>query len=267
MELTAAFSGLAAGAALWLRRPDDWLVLLVRLRPLAAAERVRGLPRRPLIAVLATSALALVIPSGTAQLAAIAAACAAAFGMAMRRRGVRRAAATDVRAEVARVLRSTTAELRAGVDAAAALRAAVSDGSAVWAPVRAARSADVRAALESAAQCPGAEALIEAATAWHLADHTGAPLAAVLDRLADSIQAEVDLDREVAVEAGPARATGRVMAVLPAFGLGLGMLLGGNPLLVLVGTPLGVACLVAGLALACAGVWWIDRIVASVDGR
>jgi hypothetical protein len=28
---------------------------------------------------------------------------------------------------------------------------------------------------------------------------------------------------------------------------------------------LGVACLVAGLALACGGVWWIERIVSSLE--
>jgi tight adherence protein B len=43
------------------------------------------------------------------------------------------------------------------------------------------------------------------------------------------------------------------------------MLLGVNPVAVLVGSGIGVACLVAGLALACCGVWWIDRIVSALD--
>jgi tight adherence protein B len=89
----------------------------------------------------------------------------------------------------------------------------------------------------------------------------------LLDRMAGSIQAEVELDREVAIEAGPARATARLMAVLPIFGLGLGLLLGVNPVAVLVGSGLGVACLVGGLALACCGVWWIERIVSALDGE
>ncbi len=89
----------------------------------------------------------------------------------------------------------------------------------------------------------------------------------ILDRMAGSIQDEVDLEREVAVEAGPARATARLMAALPVFGLGLGFLLGVNPVAVLVGSGLGVACLVTGLALAVGGVWWIERIVSSVDAR
>lgn len=265
--VTAVCSGLAAGLAVWLRHPDDWLVVGVRLQLFAPGGMGWKAPSRAIVAVTATSVVVTFVPATSTQVAVLVLAGVVAFGLAMRRRSARRLAAAAVRADIARDLRSTTAELRAGVDAAAAIRAAVADGSDVWAPVRAARPADMRTALESAARSAGAEGLVDVAAAWHLADHSGAPLAAVLERLAESIQAEVDLDREVSVEAGPARATGRLMAVLPVFGLGLGMLLGVNPVQVLVVTPLGVVCLATGLALACGGVWWIDRIVCSVDDR
>jgi tight adherence protein B len=239
----------------------------VRLRLLAPRDRGWKAPSWAIVAVAATSAVAIIVPSTPMQVAVLVVACVVAFGLMMRRRAAGRAEAAAVRADIACALRSATAELRAGVEATAAIRAAVADGSDVWAPVRAARAADMRTALESAARSAGADNLVDVAAAWHLAEHSGAPLAVVLDRLADSIQAEVDLDREVSVEAGPARATGRLMAVLPVFGLGLGMLLGVNPVQVLVGTPLGVVCLATGLALACGGVWWIERIVCSVDDR
>jgi tight adherence protein B len=50
------------------------------------------------------------------------------------------------------------------------------------------------------------------------------------------------------------------MAVLPFCGLGMGYLLGGDPLHFLLSSPYGSACLVLGVALAAGGVLWIDRL-------
>jgi tight adherence protein B len=55
------------------------------------------------------------------------------------------------------------------------------------------------------------------------------------------------------------------MAVLPVLGLSLGAGMGADPVQVLTGTVVGAFCLAGGLALACVGVAWVDRIVASVD--
>ncbi|HUS22867.1 MAG TPA: hypothetical protein VMZ66_12750 [Aeromicrobium sp.] len=276
---TILCSSLAAAAAVWLRRPDDWIVVRHRLgRP--DGERERWAPPTLRVAVAATSVVVLVVPSTPAQIALVAIAAAGLFALRLRRRARQRAETAAFRAEVARVIRSASAELRAGVDPVAALHAATADASSAraggsslleaqrraWGTVHAAGAADVKTALHAAASTPGGEGLADVAGAWHLAEQTGAPLAVILDRIAGSMQAEVELDREVAVEAGPARATARLMAVLPVFGLGLGLLLGVNPVAVLVGSGLGVTCLVAGLALACCGIWWIERIVTALDG-
>jgi tight adherence protein B len=69
----------------------------------------------------------------------------------------------------------------------------------------------------------------------------------------------------VAVEAAPARATARLMAFLPLIGIVLGTTLGADPIRVLTGTTIGVACWGSGLALACVGVWWIERLVRAVE--
>jgi tight adherence protein B len=262
---TVLCSSLAAAAAVWLRRPDDWLVVRHRLGP-PDGERQPWAPPTLLVAVAATCVLAIAVPSTPTQIALVAIVAAGLFALRLRRSARQRAETAAFRAEVARVIRSASAELRAGVYPAAALRAATSDASSAWGTVHAADPADVRTALRTAASTPGGEGLADVAAAWHLAEQTGAPLAVILDRLAGSIQAEVELDREVAVEAGPARATARLMAVLPVFGLGLGVLLGVNPVAVLLGSGLGVACLVGGLALACCGLWWIERIVSSLEG-
>jgi tight adherence protein B len=257
-------SSLAAAAAVWLRRPDDWIVVWHRLgRPLGASEPWT-LPTS-VVAVATTCLVLLLVPSTATQIALGAIGGAGLFAWRLRTGARRRAEAAVFRAEVARVVRSASAELRAGVDPAAALHAAASDASDAWVTVRAASPVDVRAALEEASSTPGGENLADLAAAWHLAEQAGAPLVVILDRMADSIQTEVELDREVAAEAGPARATARLMAVLPVFGLGLGLLLGVNPVAVLVSSGLGVACLIGGLTLACCGLGWIEHIVSAVD--
>ena len=64
----------------------------------------------------------------------------------------------------------------------------------------------------------------------------------------------------VAGELSAPRATGKVMAVLPACGVGLGYLLGGEPIGWLLGGPLGWGCLLAGVILASLGVLWIEAL-------
>lgn len=257
-------SSLAAAMAVWLRRPDDWIVVRHRLGPGDAQDP--WTPPTWLVPVAATCVVVVAVPSAATQIALVAIAIAALFVLKLHRRARQRTSAADFRAEVGRVIRSASADLRAGVDPVAALHAATSDASTGWGPVRAASPTDVRTALQEVALTPGGESLADVSAAWHLAEQAGAPLAVIFDRMVESIQAEVELDREVGVEAGPARATARLMAFLPIFGLGLGMLLGVNPVAVLLGSGLGVACLAGGLTLACCGLWWIERIVSALDG-
>jgi tight adherence protein B len=265
------WSLLAGGAtvlAWYLRRPDDWLVLRLRV---GGRQSGRG-GRRPIwsttgLPIAATVGVAVAIPSTTTQAAVVAFVAAGLFASRLRRQAMVTRKAAELRADVARVLSSVAAELRAGVDPAASVRAAVADGSAVWEPLRTATEADVVEALRSMSEHPGGEGLADVAAAWQIAEHTGSPLARVLERMAEAVRADVELDREVAVEAAPARATGRLMAVLPGAGLGLGMLLGADPVRVLLTSVVGVACLWAGLALACLGVWRIERIVTAVEAR
>jgi tight adherence protein B len=56
-----------------------------------------------------------------------------------------------------------------------------------------------------------------------------------------------------------------MLALLPALGLLLGVAIGGDPLGWLLGTPLGWACLVAGLLLIATGLAWATRIVARTE--
>ena len=209
------------------------------------------------VLAVATSRLPMVIVVATL-------AGAAAFGLRQVRAGRARAATIATRTDTIAALDLLAAELRAGVLPAAAL-AGLEEEIPVLRPAAVAASSggDVVAALRLAGERPGAEALVDLAAAWHVAERAGAPLAAVLDRVATAARDDAEADREVAAEAAPARATGRLMAVLPVLGLGLGAGMGADPVQVITGTMLGALCLCGGVVLAAAGVVWVDRIVAS----
>jgi tight adherence protein B len=110
---------------------------------------------------------------------------------------------------------------------------------------------------------PGAEALAWLAVASEVIDRSGAPAALVLDEVASGLLAqlaEAD-EREVAL-AGP-RATASVLALLPLVGMALGALIGVNVPAVLLGTPAGWVCAVAGALLWGTGRTWSSRLVRS----
>ncbi|RYJ05204.1 MAG: hypothetical protein EON52_12800, partial [Actinomycetales bacterium] len=211
-------------------------------------------------------ALAILVHDLASSLTLATGAGVATFAWSRWRAERRRIHVAQSRTEVAASLDLLAAEIRAGVLPREALRG-VAQEVAVLAPVAAGLSAgaDPVPALQVAAGRPGAEALADLAAAWALADRAGVPLAGVLERLASSVRDDVDLGREVRGEAAPARATGRLMAVLPVLGLGLGAGLGSNPLVLLTRTVPGALCLAAGAALACAGTAWIDRLADAAE--
>ena len=105
---------------------------------------------------------------------------------------------------------------------------------------------------------PGHAGLRDLARAWRLSTRTGAPLAAALEKVSEGLTADIALRRLVAAELAAPRATGKIMAVLPACGLGIGYAIGGQPLTFLLSSQYGWVCLIGGVALAAGGVLWIE---------
>jgi len=152
----------------------------------------------------------------------------------------------------------------------------LSQGSvAVLAAARAAafRGAPVSDAIRSAAPAAFGRAGSREPQIWDqlaacfdMAEASGCPLADVLTRFA--VQLEVEDDAEAARQtalAGP-RATVGLLTWLPLMGLGLGIALGVDPVAILVGTPLGLASLAAGLVLTVVGRIWSSRLVRAAAG-
>ena len=94
-----------------------------------------------------------------------------------------------------------------------------------------------------------------------MSESAGAPLATSLERAAEHAEERIDalLGRQSALAAP--RATGRILSWLPLLGLGLGVLMGSDPVGVLTGSILGVLTGMLGLGLAFAGRRWTAALV------
>jgi tight adherence protein B len=100
-----------------------------------------------------------------------------------------------------------------------------------------------------------------------VSQHAGAGLADGCERIADWLRDDEALRREVGAQLAGARASARLLAVLPVLGILLGSSMGADPLHVLLRTPYGLVCLALGAALASLGLWWTERLARSVEKR
>lgn len=262
----------AAGCVAVLRGPGPRRLVRTRLSgagtvaPSAPAER-RRLSRagRTLVPAACCAALLLVLgPSG--MLLAVAAALLVAGGAWLHASARRRRAAERGRRETIEACDALSAEMRAGQAASRALHRAAEQHPALWPAARACLlGGDVPAALRRHANSPGCTGMAAVAAAWQVAEGSGAGLVGALDRVAEALRADDATRAEVTAALSPARATARLLAVLPAFGLLLGSGLGGDPLGLLLRTPAGNGLLLAGVALALAGTFWVERLALRVE--
>ena len=97
--------------------------------------------------------------------------------------------------------------------------------------------------------------------ACELAREIGTPLAPVLDGITEAIGDESELVGErAAAMAGP-RTSARVLTWLPLLGLGLGALMGADPVAVLRGGGWGTVSMVTGVGLMWVGRRWTATLV------
>ncbi|MDF6020247.1 type II secretion system F family protein [Streptomyces sp. JH34] len=157
-------------------------------------------------------------------------------------------------------------ELRAGREPGQALLAVARDADALGASEPAVLAAarfggDVPAALLQASTGLGLDGLAGMAACWRVAVNGGAGLGAGLARLEGALRGERRQREELRAQLAGAWSTVVVLALLPVLGLGLGAALGADPLRVLLHSPGGLVCLVAGGLLEAAGLFWASRIV------
>lgn len=182
-------------------------------------------------------------------------------GRRARRTAGRRAAA------VIDLCEGLAADLRAGQPPLSALRAAAREWP-EFAPVADAGrlGGDVPAALRRLAEQPGAGGLRAVAAAWVIAHRSGAGLAEAVGLAARTVRDERAVAQVVETEMAAARATARLLAVLPLGVLLIGRGAGGDSFGFLLDSLPGLLCLGSGLALTGAGLAWLERIARSVQG-
>lgn len=188
-------------------------------------------------------------------------------GLAVRRRrAVARQRVARRRVRVQGFCEDLAAELAAGLPAERSLASAAAGWTELDRVVAAHRlGGSVPAALRDLSTRPGAEDLRLVAAAWQVGQRNGAGLAETLAQVAEGIRRRRATRRVVESELASARATARLVAGLPVLTLALGSSAGGSPVGFLLTTPLGLACLAAGLLLGLAGLLWIEAIASGVD--
>lgn len=253
----AAVAALAGAAA----------VLLVRRpRRVVVGRTAPARPGRWTVPALAGLCGVAVVGASTWVVPAAIVAGAVLVGLRARERLRTTRAAVRLRGQVLEACDGVVAELGSGIDPGTALRRAAKE----WDFLRPVAEAhdlggDVPSALRAVAATDGAGDLAAVAAAWQVALRSGHGLAAALGRVADGLRAAAATRRVVTAELASARATARLVALLPLAALLMGSGVGGDPWGFLVGNPIGWGCLLAGLTLGGAGLWWIEAIAADVE--
>jgi tight adherence protein B len=252
------------------------LALALLVVPTSARHRLRPIDpqsgvRQPVLMLCGLGAAALVIVAFAPVTVILAAAVVVATIAARRRRRAGRRRRNREAAALQGALDVLVGELRVGAHPIAAFDVAARevDGavaeslSAVAA--RARMGADVAAGLRREARrstLPGHWENL--AVCWRLAESQGLGIAALMHTAhRDIVERERFTTRVNAGMAG-ARATAGVLTGLRVVGIGLGQLIGADPLAFLLGGGAGGWLLVAGAVLVCSGLLWAGHITDGV---
>lgn len=273
--LTAALVAAALALVAWPARRSGER----RLRELAATARLAGsagrAPRRFWPAAVQPRGWSLGVALATGLLAVawrgpavgVAAGAATAVCLISVARAARRGQASARDRDLSAALRLLRAELDVGSSGPVALGAAASVAG-TYRPVFEACSRavidgdDVVAAATGVA---GGHDVIMIAQAWQLAATLGVPIAGVLARVDDDVQARRAQRRAVAAALAGPRSSGALLAGLPVLGVILGVAMGAHPLRVLFDTGVGRLLLCAGVLFDAAGVAWTTRLISSAE--
>jgi tight adherence protein B len=269
--LPAVLAGAAVALLLGLPRPGAARLAELVTSPVGARAPVPRLltvaaPLPVRVAVLLGAALAAAFLLGPVP-AALLLAAGLGFARAHRRFRESRQVARE-RAAAIEACEALAGELRAGRPAEDALSAAAelalgpSRDTLRAAAVAARLGAAVPAVLAGGAAASAVPELLRAlAACWSVCTASGTGLADAVERLQEGLRAAAEQRRLLDAELAGPRASAVLLALLPLGGLLLAAALGADPLHVLLHTPLGLVCLVVGVALDAAGVLWVTRLV------
>ncbi len=245
------------------------LALALTVAPAPTRHRLVSVPVAPRRLPALACAAALVATAALLLPVAVTLAAGILGGTVTLRR--RRSAALRARAAEATGLHNAlevlVGEMRVGAHPVAAFDVAarevdgtVADGLRAVA-ARARLGADVAAGLNSfAASSRLPEHWERLALFWRLAQIHGLAIATLMQAAHRDIVERERFSARVEAGMAGARTTALVLAVLPVLGIGLGQLIGADPLAFLLSRGAGGWLLMVGVMLACCGLLWSDRI-------
>lgn len=235
------------------------------LSRIAPHRRPRGRPwRGPMVlAGVATTGVG-VLSGHPGWSAAVATAVGAVIWVVQQARSSRGIAAGHQ--ETSRAASSLALLLRTGMIPSAAIQEASRACDSLKPAAAASRlGADVVLALAEVARRPGHEGFSTLAAAWQVSLVTGAPMAPILNRVAEALRHESQVRAVIEAELAAARASSRIMAILPFVALLMGTLMGAGPMVFLGTHWMGEVLLFSGVALGVAGMVWTERLARAVD--
>lgn len=248
--LAALLAGLGCAVAVGLPRQWTW-----------------SLPHAAVPALAAGVGLLVSLPAALA-----AGLVAVAVAHALRRRAVARATDAE-RAGAVEAVAVLASELRAGRGPAEALSVAASMAEGPFASAVAGASralqlgADPAQVLRARADGSAAAAALRGlAACLQVCAGSGGSLAGATETVAAALRAEQEQRAAVEAELAGPRATALMLAGLPLAGTLLAAGLGARPWHVLLHTVVGGLCLVLGVLLDLAGLWWTERLVTKALG-
>lgn len=106
-------------------------------------------------------------------------------------------------------------------------------------------------------------AWVDLAAAWEVATTVGAPLAEVLRMLAETLRDAASAADDVRVALAEPAGTARLLLWMPVAGLLLGLALGFDTIGAITRSPIGIACVIAGLGLVLVARGWTGRLLRS----
>lgn len=257
---------LLALAAALLVLPGRRRVVMQVTSPASGVARQRGWRAVGLGAVVVAAALALP-PTAVAAVVIV-----GGTAVVRSRRAVRRAQRSAEAAALRGALDVLAGELRAGAHPVAAFEAAAQEATGDVATAlrsvaaRARLGVDVASGLRDAAATstvPGYWTRL--GVCWELAHRHGLAIAVLVRTAHREFVARERFESQFAAGMAGARATALVLAGLPVLGIGLGQLIGADPVRFLLSDGFGGLLLTIGTAFACAGLAWSDRITAGVS--
>lgn len=204
----------------------------------------------PMRAGFTAAGIAAAAGAFVAPVAPLLAAVYAVYGVALLRRVNRRRRVTRMRDLVQHELELLVGDVRAGTAATGGLS----------------RLAAVFGARGREHADPATAAIADRLKALAVViEHTGAPAAVLVERLASDVRARARAEATLASNTAGTRASVRMLAALPLVGPFLGAAIGADPTAILLKTPIGVICLFAAVALQALGLLWSNRIRRTIE--